>query len=77
MFIVKILYSMSKTKNTDMYDKSDITRINPQAKAELMYRIAKDIVDGMSRARVVKKLQSDGYGMSFKPIHRGVNEYHI
>ena len=54
---------MSKSKNTDMYDKSDITRINPQAKAELMYRIAKDIVNGMSRNRVVKKLQSDGYDM--------------
>ena len=66
MFIVKILSKMSKTKNTDMYDKSDITRINPQAKAELMYRIAKDIVNGMSRNRVVKKLQSDGYDMSFK-----------
>lgn len=42
------------------------TKINTHAKKELVYRIAKDIVNGLSRSKVVKKMKDDGYYMSFK-----------
>lgn len=42
------------------------TKINTHAKKELVYRIAKDIVNGLSRSKVVKKMKDDGYHMSFK-----------
>ena len=42
------------------------TKINTHAKKELVYRIAKDIVNGLSRSKVVKKMKDDGYDLSFK-----------
>ena len=54
------------SKNTDMYSKSDIKkRTTSQGKKELVYRIAKDIVGGLSRSKVIKKMKDNGYNMSF------------